>query len=302
MRVSGGRLREPKAEEFVEGPGAPEIPCAHRHRVDRHARWCTPAYRQDFSRRRGGPAGPNSRSASSFRRTLERPWRRSLRRKYRALLLDVYGTLVHEDDDILRPICEQVAELGGVEAGAVAHEWWRLFREATVAAYGDAFRLQRDLSQDTLAETMRLFGVHGDAVALCREQVNFWRFPPIFEDTPPFLEEVRVPVCIVSNIDRHDLESAMAHHGMVVQAVVTSEDARAYKPRPEPFARALSALGLRPEDVLHVGDSPSADVGGAGALGIDTAWINRSGRRPPEGCRPTITVSSLRELLLRLRG
>ena len=219
---------------------------------------------------------------------------------YRALLLDVYGTLVHEDDAVLHPICEQVAGLAGVDAGAVAHEWWRLFREAGTAAHGAAFRRQRDLSRITLAETMRVFGVRGDAAAMCREQVEFWRRPPIFADTAPFLAEVDVPVCIVSNIDRDDLESALAHHGLVVQGVVTSEDARAYKPRPEPFVRALGILGLRPGDVLHVGDSPSADVAGAGALGIDTAWVNRSGRRRPEDCRPTVTVPSLRELLLRL--
>ncbi|UZN03836.1 HAD family hydrolase [Cellulomonas sp. S1-8] len=220
---------------------------------------------------------------------------------YRGLLLDVYGTLVCEDDEVLAPICAHVAGLAGVERGVVAHEWWRRFGEANRAAHGDAFRLQRDLSHETLAETMRHFDVRDDAEALCRPQFAFWRRPPVFADSLPFLQQVGVPVCVVSNIDRADVRAALDLHHLPVDAVVTSEDARAYKPRPEPFELALSALGLQVDEVLHVGDSPSADVGGAQVLGMATAWINRKGRRAPAGCEPTFTAGSLHELSEQLR-
>jgi 2-haloalkanoic acid dehalogenase type II len=220
---------------------------------------------------------------------------------YRGLLLDVYGTLVHEDDDVLAPICAHVAELAGVTPRVVGHEWWRLFSEANVAAHGEAFRLQRDLSQQTLAETMRHFE-QGNAEDICRPQFEFWRRPPLFADSLPFLHQVGLPVCVVSNIDRDDLHAALDLHQLPVDAIITSEDARAYKPRHEPFELALSALGLPVDEVLHVGDSPSADVGGASALGMDTAWINRRGRQAPPGCEPTFTVRSLDALSAQLIG
>jgi len=104
-------------------------------------------------------------------------------------------------------------------------------------------------------------------------------------------------VCLVSDADRDDLAAVLTRHGIVVEAVVTSQDARAYKPRPEPFRLALARLGLGAGDVLHVGDSPGSDVAGAQALGIDTALVERAGSRPPAGVEPRYRVASLTALL-----
>ena len=221
---------------------------------------------------------------------------------YRAVLLDVYGTLVHEDDAVLGPICEQIARLAQVQTPVVAELWWRLFQQANEESHGETFRLQADLSRDTLAVTLRQLGVAADADRLCEAQFEFWRRPPIFSDSLPFLKQVGVPVCLVSNIDRDHLDAAMTHHDVVVTAVVTSQDARAYKPRPEPFELAVQALGVTTSDVLHAGDSLTADVAGAAALGIKSAWINRSGRPLPAGPTPTHTATKLTELLPMLQG
>jgi 2-haloalkanoic acid dehalogenase type II len=221
---------------------------------------------------------------------------------YRAVLLDVYGTLVHEDDAVLGPICEHIAALAQVRTPVVAELWWRLFRQANEESHGETFRLQADLSRETLAATVRKLGVAADADQLCQAQFEFWRRPPIFSDSLPFLHRVGVPVCLVSNIDRDDLHAAMAHHDVEVAAVVTSQDARAYKPRPEPFELAVKALGMTTSHVLHVGDSLTADVAGAEALGIESAWINRSGRPLPAGPTPTHTANELTELLPMLQG
>jgi HAD superfamily hydrolase (TIGR01509 family) len=49
--------------------------------------------------------------------------------------------------------------------------------------------------------------------------------------------------------------------------VVTSAEAGAPKPDPEPFHLALRRLAVAPERALHVGDSP-ADEEGARAAGL----------------------------------
>ena len=92
-----------------------------------------------------------------------------------------------------------------------------------------------------------------------------------------------MPVCVVSNIDTVDLRSALAHTDLSFDFVVTSEDCRSYKPRPEMFLRALGLLGMRPAEVLHVGDSRHSDVQGAKALAIPVLWINRAARSAPTG-------------------
>ncbi len=46
------------------------------------------------------------------------------------------------------------------------------------------------------------------------------------------------------------------------------------KPDSTPFETALSGLGVVPEGTIHVGDSLHADVGGANAMGMDSAWVD----------------------------
>lgn len=221
---------------------------------------------------------------------------------YRGILLDVYGTLVHDDDDLLPPICARVAERAGVSPAEVQREWSRRLDQEADKAHGEAFRTLQALTVGTLQETGAHFGADVDARELCREQQAFGRRPPLFEDSLPFLREVGVPVCLVSDADRDVLSAVLTRHGIVVDAVVTSQDARAYKPRPEPFRLALAQLGLDVRDVLHVGNSLITDVAGAQALGIDTALVARSkGRRPTE-TRPSYVVDSLTGLLAQLRG
>ena len=58
-------------------------------------------------------------------------------------------------------------------------------------------------------------------------------------------------------------------------AVVISMDVGLRKPRAEIFRAALDALDVGPEAALHVGDDLAADVAGAAALGIRTAWLTR---------------------------
>jgi FMN phosphatase YigB (HAD superfamily) len=220
---------------------------------------------------------------------------------YQAILLDVYGTLVRDDDDSADDVCGQVAELAGVEPSAVAAEWYRRLCASADVAYGTEFRTLADLTLGSLTETAAYFGAPLNPEQVCRRHLESWRRPPLFDDSLPFLDAVDVPVCLVSDVDRDDLDAVLALHGISVAAVVTSEEARAYKPRHEPFQLALARLGLNPGDVVHIGNSASSDVAGAAALGIDTAFLDRCGSGLPAGVTATYTAASLTTLLPQLR-
>ena len=63
------------------------------------------------------------------------------------------------------------------------------------------------------------------------------------------------------------------------------------------FHHALRALGLRPDRVMHVGDSLHSDIAGAAGAGIAATWIRREDRIHDIGeHEPWRTVTRLNQL------
>jgi 2-haloacid dehalogenase len=203
----------------------------------------------------------------------------------RAILLDFYGTVVHEDDVPIAATCAQIAAASplGVTAREVGAHWSRAFRALCVQSHGPAFVLQKELERRSLQQVGERFEVELDLDALCGVLYDHWAHPPIFPESRRVLAACPLPVCLVSNADLAELRQALAGHGLDFQWIVTSEECRAYKPHPAMFHRALDLLGLGAQEVLHVGDSTHGDVQGAHALGIPVLWINRTGCSLPEG-------------------
>lgn len=212
-----------------------------------------------------------------------------------AIFLDFYGTVVFEDGEIVSRISRFLYETGNAEnVGQIGNYWWNRFKTLFENAYGENFRTQRDLEIQSLKDTIEDFSSVADAIKLSNEMFDFWMAPPIFEESKEFFEKCPVPIYIVSNIDRDDILKAIEFHGLKPAGVFTSEDAKSYKPRKELFELALTSTGLKSEQVVHIGDSLSSDIKGAGALGIKTMWINRSGKDVPEG---VTSICNLLEIL-----
>jgi len=90
------------------------------------------------------------------------------------------------------------------------------------------------------------------------------------------LREAGLDLALVSNLttrvqlwklDALGLADAFDH-------VLTSEELLREKPGAGTFAIPLARLDLRPSEVLMVGNDPEKDVGGANAVGLDTALFN----------------------------
>ena len=54
--------------------------------------------------------------------------------------------------------------------------------------------------------------------------------------------------------------------------VITYDDTRKFKPHPSPFKLLLKRTGLKPSEILFVGDNLERDVKGARRVGMRTAW------------------------------
>lgn len=219
--------------------------------------------------------------------------------KKKVVFLDFYGTVVHEDDKAIPFIAEEICRDSKLKitANEVYQYWAKRFTGLLSESYGIKFELQRDILIFSLKDTIAHFESKGDPFDLSKPLFEHWTKPPIFEDSKQFLEGIDIPVCIVSNIDRADLLMAMEYHNLKFDYIITSEDARSYKPRPEMFHGALKEMSVLPEDVIHMGDSMISDVLGAKKLGITAAWINRKQREPSNKISPDLISRNLIDLL-----
>ncbi len=80
------------------------------------------------------------------------------------------------------------------------------------------------------------------------------------------------------------------------EALLSVEQAGAWKPASTSYEYAARTCGTELEDVLLIAAHPW-DIDGAARAGMATAWINRDGSPYPESfTRPTLTVARLPEL------
>ncbi len=202
----------------------------------------------------------------------------------KAVFLDFYGTVVYEDGEIINKITNIIMETGSADdRKRIGAFWWNEFQTMFMNSYGKSFETQRVLEYKSLERTLNEFHSDASPAELSEMMFAHWVKPPIFDESKQFFEECPVPVYIVSNIDTADILSALDYHGLKPAGVFTSEDARAYKPRKELFQLALRTTGLSCNEVVHIGDSLSSDVKGAGAADISAIWLNRSHKAVPEG-------------------
>ncbi len=105
-----------------------------------------------------------------------------------------------------------------------------------------------------------------------------------YEDVPEALVRLSAmfPLASLSN-GNADLErTGLGPHFSIR---VAAREAGALKPDPRIFALLCERAGCPPERILHAGDDPLLDVGGARDAGLRAAWINRE-RRPWPGPGP----------------
>ncbi|WP_138413558.1 haloacid dehalogenase type II [Sinomonas gamaensis] len=80
------------------------------------------------------------------------------------------------------------------------------------------------------------------------------------------------------------------------EALLSVEDAPAWKPHPSSYQYAAQQCGTRVEDVMLVAVHPW-DIHGAARAGLRTAWVNRTGGTYPSYlARPELTLASLTHL------
>lgn len=217
-----------------------------------------------------------------------------------AVFLDFYGTISAGDHQAVHDACALVVQEAGLSMPPeeFAVRWGEIFFDLISTSNGAAFQTLHECEKRSLLKALEDLHISPtvieSAVGILK---RYWQSPDLHEDSLAALGRLGVPICVVSNADREDIDAAVALHGLRFEAVVTSECARSYKPHGRIFKMALETMGVAPERVIHVGDSLHSDVGGAKAAGIRSVWIQRTIRIHDIGrSAPHHTIRSLLEL------
>lgn len=69
----------------------------------------------------------------------------------KAIFIDFYGTVVHEDGEVIKKVSEEIFKTGKVgDKSEIGSYSWNEFQTAFNSAYGDSFDTQRNLEYNSL--------------------------------------------------------------------------------------------------------------------------------------------------------
>jgi putative hydrolase of the HAD superfamily len=135
-------------------------------------------------------------------------------------------------------------------------------------------------------QIVRGMGGNSDRAYECAvEMTRAWEHAQnfqIFEDVLPAFAGLRahgLRLGLVSNTGRN-LDEFVRHHGLDVDAAVSSGIHGKTKPHPTIFQAALRRLEVEPAAAVMVGDSIEDDVEGAKAVGMRGLLLDREDRYP----------------------
>jgi 2-haloacid dehalogenase len=205
----------------------------------------------------------------------------------RALTFDVFGTTV----DWLAGVAAEARRLGALSR--VDADWERLALAWRALYMPSMDRVRRGelpwtnfdrLHRISLDQVLREAGAEGFDAAARDELTRAWERLPAWPDSAPGLARLarRFIVTTLSNGNRSQQIALIRFAGLPFQRLVSAEDFHHYKPDPEVYLGAASALGLEPGQVMMVA-SHKSDLRAAQAAGLRAAFIERPLEKGPGG-------------------
>jgi putative hydrolase of the HAD superfamily len=221
-----------------------------------------------------------------------------------AVSFDFGQTLCELDYEFLRArLAERGIELDPLAARDTSAAAWALYGEKKAEGHALAWRSMIEVllrgggvSEARLSESSEW---------LWREQPahNLWRRPiPGMIELVAELKTRRVPVGVISNSEGR-LAELVEELGWTAHfdAIVDSGRLGIDKPHPRIFEHAARQLGVRPSELIQVGDSWEADVMGARGVQARAVWfdLTKSERPLPDGVLAAADVLETRSALRR---
>jgi 2-haloacid dehalogenase len=201
----------------------------------------------------------------------------------KGLVFDAYGTLydVHSVQTQTEQLCPGKGDL--------ITQIWRL-KQLEYTWLQTALQGYRDFSFITEASlnfALRAAGVEPSRSIigpLLDKYLDLDPYPEAKEALTALKNRGGYQLAILSNGSTAMLSALVKNSGLdaFLDATISVDGARKFKPHPECYALVEERLGLKPSEVLFV-SSNSFDVAGAKHFGFKVAWIKRGGAAAPTG-------------------
>ncbi|MDN7426097.1 HAD family hydrolase [Burkholderia sp. AU45388] len=146
-----------------------------------------------------------------------------------------------------------------------------------------SIRLALERANEDVSLTERAY----DVFYAARNRVEF------YEDALPALAwlSARFPLIAVTN---GNADLRLTGGGEFFRTTLSARAFGFAKPEPEIFHAAADALGVRPAELLHVGDDFHLDIVGAVNAGLQAAWVVREPSADEEPAAPHAVTPHLR--------
>jgi 2-haloacid dehalogenase len=190
----------------------------------------------------------------------------------KAVVFDAYGTLY----DIQSVAAVTEAAFPGY--GEIVTQIWRI-KQLEYTWLRSLMRRYEDFSvvtRESLAYTLKVLGLQHDADAFERIMEKYLQLD-LYPDAAATLAALHGrKLAILSNGSPGMLNALVRSSGLdrVLDATISVDAQKIFKPSPEAYALIESRLGVAPADVLFVSSNPW-DACGAKAFGLKVAWIER---------------------------
>ena len=190
----------------------------------------------------------------------------------KAVVFDAYGTLY--DTQSVAAVTEQAFP----GYGEIVTQIWRI-KQLEYSWLRSMMRRYEDFSvvtRDSLVYTLRILGLKHDDVVLERIMEKYLHLD-LYPDAATALAAMRGrKLAILSNGSPAMLDALVRNSGLdrVLDAVISIDSQKVFKPAPEAYSLIQSVLGVAPAEVLFVSSNPW-DACGAKAFGLNVAWIER---------------------------
>jgi len=229
----------------------------------------------------------------------------------RALVFDVFGTLVDWRTSIAREVTTLLGARGiAVDGDAFADAWRDQYQPAMeeVRAGRIPFSKLDLLHRRNLDVVLRDFGLDARVDEAPRRELNLaWHrldaWPDVTTGLQRLRERFRVAPCSNGNISL--MVDLARRNGFPWDAILGAELARDYKPKAVVYLSAAAAFDAEPGQTLMVA-AHSSDLAAAAAAGLRTAFVARPdehgpGRGEMQASVPVdLSVANLVELADRL--
>lgn len=212
----------------------------------------------------------------------------------KALFFDVFGTMVDWRGGVARESRAILAPLGFSLDWIAFSEAWRAQYQPAMEEIraGRSSYVRLDVVHRRMLDTIRpQFGLEALDERTLAELVLAWHRLDAWPDVKGGFARLRKRYLVapVSNGNIALMVGLARHNDLRWDAILGSEIAQDFKPKPRVYLASAEALGLAPSDCTLVA-AHSSDLAAAAAAGLGTAHVARPDESPRGENAPTVPV------------